>query len=222
MNGIQYRLLTHPDELIGIAQLEARVWGVSDLDIIPLNLIALAAHNGGCVHAAELNGVLIGGALAYPARRYGEWVLWSHFAAVDKPYQGMNIGYQLKHIQRQWAAQNGYDKVAWTFDPLQARNANFNLNRIDAIGVAYHENFYGIMNDNINVHALPSDRLEMHWNTHEPAPPLRADAPLEIKIPPEVNRKNQQTLQEAFSKAFEAGYLLRGFDKSTQSYLLYR
>jgi predicted GIY-YIG superfamily endonuclease len=84
-------------------------------------------------------------------------------AAVHPDYQSQGLGLRLKHTQKNIALQQGYEVIAWTFDPLQARNAYFNFALLGTTARNYHINFYGTMSDEING-GLPSDRLEVEWH----------------------------------------------------------
>jgi predicted GNAT superfamily acetyltransferase len=50
----------------------------------------------------------------------------------------------------------------WTFDPLQSRNAYFNLHKLGARAERYLVDYYGRMEDELN-RGLPTDRLEVDW-----------------------------------------------------------
>ncbi len=56
----------------------------------------------------------------------------------------------MKLHQRAWAIARGIPVIEWTFDPLVARNAYFNIRKLGAMPVEYLPNFYGIMGDGIN------------------------------------------------------------------------
>ncbi len=122
-----------------------------------------------------------------PLTLTGRWSLWSHLAGVDRRYQGQGIGFALKRFQRDWALANGFDEMRWTFDPLQRGNANFNLHRLGATVNRYYRNLYGVMEDEINNAASPSDRVEAIWRLRDPrveahlttpsAPTVTADTP---------------------------------------------
>jgi hypothetical protein len=60
-----------------------------------------------------------------------------------KKPRGMRLGERLKHYQRDIVREMGVEKMFWTFDPLVARNAHFNLNRLGASVAEYLPNFYG-------------------------------------------------------------------------------
>ena len=51
----------------------------------------------------------------------------------------------------------------WTFDPLVARNAHFNLNRLGARIAEYIPNFYGSNTGSILHGSLPTDRFVAEW-----------------------------------------------------------
>ena len=57
--------------------------------------------------------------------------------------------------------------MTWTFDPLQARNANLNLRRLGAVATEFLENFYGVTSASLH-HGLPTDRLLVRWELGTP------------------------------------------------------
>lgn len=172
---MRYRATQSVEDMHRVVDLELTVWGLNPIDAVPVNVLAMTAHNGGMVIVAEDEndaGAIVGFAVGFPARRGNRAVLWSHITGVRPDRQGEGIGRALKLKQREWAAQHGYDEVGWTFDPLQAGNANFNLNVLGAVAHRYYPNFYGQMADGINNKPLPSDRLEARWPVREaPTPP---------------------------------------------------
>ena len=52
--------------------------------------------------------------------------------------------------------------MEWTFDPLEIKNAYFNLERLGAIARRYNVNQYGITNSPLQGF-LPTDRLVAEW-----------------------------------------------------------
>jgi len=70
----------------------------------------------------------------------------------------MGVGRHLKEMQRSELARRGITRVLWTFDPLQARNAHLNFNRLGVRLVEYVENMYGITASPLH-HGLATDRL---------------------------------------------------------------
>jgi len=97
-----------------------------------------------------------------------EPALHSHITGVAPQGRHHGIGFALKVHQRAWALARGVPTIVWTFDPLVARNAWFNLAKLGATPTAYLEDFYGPMTDAINA-GMASDRLLVTWNLNDPA-----------------------------------------------------
>ena len=140
---------------------------MTDIEVASPHTLKAIAHTGGCVLGAELDGRLVGFCTGFAAQRGEQLFLWSHMAAVLPDLQGQGIGHRLKLSQREWALGRGYRVIAWTFDPLQSGNANFNFNRLGITARRYEVNHYGAMHDGINA-GLASDRLEAHWQLDAP------------------------------------------------------
>lgn len=174
---IEYRIIKHRDDFGPILKLEALIWGLSECDSIPTTLLQPMLKNDGAVLiGAYDNQEAIGLCFAFPVRQGNQWALWSHMTGVHPRYQGRDIGFALKQKQREWALEQGFKRICWTFDPLQRRNANFNLNHLSASAGIYHENYYGEMADALNA-GMPSDRLEVTWNI------TKAHKPKSIPLP---------------------------------------
>jgi predicted GNAT superfamily acetyltransferase/predicted GIY-YIG superfamily endonuclease len=159
---MDYRIIQEPEILEQVVDLEIEVGGLLPRDAMPVNMLRPIALHGGLVIGAFDGRRLIGSCVGFPARSHGQWVLWSHITCVKPGYQGQGIGYALKQQQREWAGQNHYREIRWTFDPLQRGNANFNLHVLGATTSIYHVNYYGLMADEINK-SIVSDRVEAVW-----------------------------------------------------------
>ena len=154
--------LTHPTQHHALAGLFARVWAADVMHPSTLTAVALA---GGYVAGAYEGENLVGGSVGF----LGVGHLHSDLTGVDPTAQSTGIGYELKQHQRAWCARRGIPQVRWTFDPLVARNAYFNLHRLGARAVAYLPDVYGALIDGINA-GDPSDRLYIHWDVQNPTP----------------------------------------------------
>lgn len=147
-------------DLNAAERLQAETWGPSV--VVPAEMMLVAAETGGAVVVARDDGRVVGfcmGVAAWDGRT--AW-MWSHMAAVDPRYQSRGVGAALKFRQREIARARGYRVITWTFDPLEAGNANFNLVKLGAVARVYLPNHYGQMNDRLN-RGLPSDRLLAEW-----------------------------------------------------------
>jgi predicted GNAT superfamily acetyltransferase len=109
----------------------------------------------------------VGFAYAFPALRGGVPHLHSDMVAVLPEYQQRGVGLRLKWAQREEALSRGIGLLTWTFDPLQARNANLNLRRLGASATEFLENLYGVTTSSLH-HGLPTDRLLVRWELASP------------------------------------------------------
>ncbi len=87
---------------------------------------------------------------------------YSHITGVSREYQSKGVGFKLKRSQREHVIQRGQDLVKWTYDPLQAGNAVFNIRKLGATCRTYRRDFYGVLDDSLNRGRL-TDRFEVEW-----------------------------------------------------------
>jgi len=155
-------------ELAALDGMLAGIWQGADRDVLlTTDLLRALAKSGNYVAGAFDGDTLVGGAVAFfaaPAERE----LHSHIAGVAAGAAGRSVGFALKQHQRAWALQRGIGTISWTFDPLVARNAYFNLGKLAATPTEYLTNFYGSMHDRINGDD-DSDRLLVCWDLAAPA-----------------------------------------------------
>jgi predicted GNAT superfamily acetyltransferase len=142
--------------------LQQEVWGFSDAELVPLRIFSLAPKIGGQVVGAWEGETLVGFAMAIPGNRNGHPYLHSHMVAVKEGHRNTGLGRKLKLFQREDAIARGYELMEWTFDPLEIKNAYFNLERLGAIARRYHVNQYGITTSPLQGF-LPTDRLVAEW-----------------------------------------------------------
>ncbi len=142
--------------------LQIAVWGFADGDVIPRRMFLLASHIGGQVFGAFVDGELAGFAMALPGYREGRSYLHSHMLAVLPEFRDAGLGRRLKLAQRTDAIARGISVMEWTFDPLEIKNAFFNLHRLGAVCTRYVDNFYGASSSPLQG-GLPTDRLRAEW-----------------------------------------------------------
>jgi predicted GNAT superfamily acetyltransferase len=105
--------------------------------------------------------------LSFPAFRAGRQYLHSHMVAVLPEWQNRGVGRRLKFAQRDEALQRNLDLIEWTFDPLEARNAYFNVVRLGAVVLRYIPDLYGPSSSPLH-RGLPTDRLLAEWHLKSP------------------------------------------------------
>ena len=103
------------------------IWGRSaDNPPVPPELLRAFSKAGNYIAGAFAGDELVGATIAFhstPERH----ALHSHIAGVAPGLVGRSVGYAMKLHQRGWALARGIDVIEWTFDPLVARNAYFNV-----------------------------------------------------------------------------------------------
>ncbi|WP_276206112.1 GNAT family N-acetyltransferase [Williamsia sp. 1135] len=174
-SGLALRMLESNDDIVSLVGLFDEIWR-PDPGNRPVSTDMLRAliHAGNYVSGAYLDDVLVGGSVGFFAAPAGR-VLHSHITGVGDRGRGRSVGYALKFHQRDWALAQGISEITWTFDPLVARNAHFNLAKLGAAPLAYHVDFYGDVGDEIGG-GDDSDRLLVTWPLDDPRPPMPLDA----------------------------------------------
>lgn len=149
-------------------RLQREVFALSDLEVSPVRHLVVTKSAGGFILGAFAGNQLVGFVLSVPGFAGEERFFYSHMTAVAKDFQNYGIGAKLKWAQRDFALAKNIAFIRWTFQPVLARNAHFNLNRLGATIGKYIPNFYGTDYPNLNGRTekigLDSDRLYVDWN----------------------------------------------------------
>jgi predicted GNAT superfamily acetyltransferase len=165
LSGVtEVRQLRELDELHAASETVTAVWG--DPALATASLLRAYAHNGNPVLGAYDDGALVGVSIGFVAVE-PELHLHSHITCVLPNLQHGGIGHILKQAQRDWCRSHSIDLITWTFDPLLARNAYFNLHKLGATARAVLPNFYGSMDDEFN-RGERTDRMEAWWRFDAP------------------------------------------------------
>lgn len=170
--GIGIRPLDTIDEVFTASALLAEVWG-GDRSGMPPNLLRALAHSGNYAVGLWDAERMVGASVAFfaaPADRS----MHSHITGVLPGLRSRGLGRLLKQHQREWALERGVGHITWTFDPLVARNAHFNLQVLGTRATEYLVDHYGPMDDGVN-RGDESDRIMVSWALA--APPVPTPAP---------------------------------------------
>jgi predicted GNAT superfamily acetyltransferase len=161
IHSITYKQIEDLADINEVVSLQADIWG-QDV-VTPLPQLVASIHHGGMIIGAFSEEKLIGFCYGFAGFKNGEHYLISHMTAIRPEYQNAGIGLQLKVKQREWALSYGYQKIVWTYDPLEVRNGFFNLCKLGAYSKTYLSSYYGEMPDKLNK-GLPADRLLIEWD----------------------------------------------------------
>jgi predicted GNAT superfamily acetyltransferase len=180
---VRIREVSTLTEFRACVDLQAEVWGPQYTDSVPASLLQVATYVGGVVLGAftatdELVGFLFG----LTGIDEGEIVHWSHLLGVRDSARNLGVGRLLKEAQRTELAKRGVKRMSWTFDPLVAKNAYLNLNRLGARVVEYVPNMYGTTTSPLH-YGIATDRLIVSVDTHASAPTRDATEPAPAPLP---------------------------------------
>jgi predicted GNAT superfamily acetyltransferase len=135
----------------------------------------------------------------------------------------------MKERQREFALGKGVRLIEWTFDPLEVKNAFFNIERLGCVVRRYVYNQYGTTSSQLHG-GLPTDRLIAEWWLHDtrsrPAPETSIAVPHRIdalrRINPKAAREIQSEIAAQFDNAFGRNLTVVGFDRGDEEskYLL--
>jgi predicted GNAT superfamily acetyltransferase len=246
---IQIRECTTIEEFDSCIELQREAFQLPDLEISPRRHLIVSRRAGGWTLGAFMGRAMVGFVHHLVAvRGHAEIIGYSHMMAVARAFQNRGVGARLKWAQRRRALAEERNFIKWTWDPMQARNAHFNLNRLGVIVRSYAVNFYGTdynatpreTNDHVS---LDSDRLFAEWqldsrrvtllaegraNEPTPAPDATIEIPTDwptlIRHDTHAARREQLRVRAEFEEAFSARLVCAGFERDTAHprYLLYK
>jgi predicted GNAT superfamily acetyltransferase len=238
---IELRALTESRQFQEAVELQKTVWGFNDVELLPVRLFVVATKVGGQAFGAYDGSALVGFLLSIPGLKPGGGsYLHSHMLGVLAEYRNKGVGRMLKLRQREDALQRGIGLIEWTFDPLELKNAFFNMERLGAIVRRYVENQYGTTTSPLHG-GLPTDRCVAEWWLASPhaeavlagrAPERKVEERIEVPADIDVIRREeprrareiQKSLGARLTSGFDRGLAVIGFERSDRvsTYLLGR
>ena len=234
---MEIRALVEHAEFAGAIELQQIIWGFDDIDILPLRLFVTATKIGGQVFGAYDGARMIGFCLAIPGikadpRKGNQSYLHSHMLGVLKEYRDAGVGRMLKLEQRKDALARGIKLIEWTFDPLEIKNAYFNIERLGAVVRRFVLNQYGMTSSKLHG-GLPTDRCVAEWQLSSPRveailgarSPERLPEAARVSVPsaiyeikdtdPVRAREIQKRVSEQFLKNFSDGLSVTRFERTS-------
>lgn len=212
------RELSGEQELREVVALQKTIWGFDDADLLPFRMMVVATKIGGQLLGAFDGGKMVAFCLAIPGLKSpAQPYLHSHMLGVLPEYRNAGLGRQLKIRQRDDALARGLDLIEWTFDPLDLKNAYFNIERLGAIVRRYLRNQYGMSSSHLHG-GIPTDRCVAEWWIRKPRE--RGAVIERIHVPEDIHeaRARQGSIADQFERCFARGLAVIGMDGG--SYLL--
>lgn len=162
-----YRDLHALDDLRQVTELERIVWGDGYDDLVPASLMVVQVKCGAIVIGAFDGDRMVGFVYGFPGERHGSRLQWSHMLGVIPDFRRGRVGYQLKLEQRERSLAQSLDLVEWTYDPLQALNAQFNFGKLGVVVGEYLVDAYGASQSHLH-RGAPTDRFVAQWWLRSP------------------------------------------------------
>lgn len=161
------RLLDSHSDREACVDLQRRVWGETYRDTVPASMLKVTGLVGGVSAGAfDEAGNLVGFVYGITGPMDGTLVHWSHMLGVAPEWRGRSLGRRLKLFQRRIVLEGGVTVMKWTFDPLVAGNAHFNINQLGVDIESYEEEMYG--DTGSDLHDFGTDRMVARWELDRP------------------------------------------------------
>ena len=160
---IQIQPIDSIPQMKALEKLQQEVWGWSDLDTTPLMDFIILRELGGELLGAFEGDRLVGFAFGFVGYDEGQLVFHSHMLAVHPAQRECGLGFRLKLAQRAAALARGFERITWTFDPLQSTNAHLNCHKLGVVANRYKVNFYGEQSSSMLHRHIGTDRLWVDW-----------------------------------------------------------
>ena len=240
---LEIRECTSLDEFEECVQIQREVFALPEAELSPVRHFVVTKNAGGFVIGAYDGKRLAGFVLSVPAYLRSERAFYSHMTGVRAEYQSLGVGAKLRWAQRDRSLAEGVRYIKWTFEPVKARNAYFNLEKLGAIVQEYKPNFYGTDYATSEQVGLASDRLFAEWQLEsykvtalasgdqyreqrEPAASIEImnDWLGIVRDEPERALAEQTRIRREFEAAFGEGLVCRGFKRGAAhpAFLLYQ
>ena len=240
-SGVIIRPLTELTEFVACDALFSVIWGRDEGAPMPVNLLRALSSAGSYVVGAYAGTQMLGACVGFWAAP-DRPAMHSHIAGVTAAARGRDLGFALKLHQRARALRCGVPVINWTFDPLIARNAHFNICKLGGRPVKYAVNYYGEMPDAINA-GDETDRMLLRWELDSPraraacdgvpmAPHASPAHTVLVEVPPDIEglrRTDPQRaaawrlqLRDRLLPMLERGDMIIDFDRRLGGYIVAR
>lgn len=235
-------------DIAACEQLQGETWGTgSHAGLIAHSVLGVIPGVGGIVAGGYVDDVLQACLISFPGfSKSGKPMHWSARLAVRPEYRDSGLGHDMKRYQRLACREMNVSDICWTYDPLESRNAHFNINKLGVHIEAYKRDVYGLSGSPLH-RGIGTDRFLVRWDLNVPLKtqvfelntiPLFGESLgvsvlglYKIMIPdniqkikeiaPETAVAHRQCTRYLFEKAFEDGFCIVGFQRDASQNCAY-
>lgn len=211
---VDIRPLQGRHELEQCVELQRTTWGPTFDQLVPATILWVAQRTGGIASGAfAADGTLLGFVFGISGVENGSLIHWSDMLAVRPEARGRGLGVALKLHQREMLLARGIERVYWTFDPLEARNAHINFQRLGIVAREYLRDVYGDTGSELHA-VIGTDRLLAVWDLTSPrviarvggapvpattpaAHPVTGESSVRIEVPLDIQRLKREAPERA-------------------------
>ncbi|HEX7183760.1 MAG TPA: hypothetical protein VF756_18145 [Thermoanaerobaculia bacterium] len=166
---VALRPLESVEDYRACVELQRVTWGRDFSDLVPASILKISQKVGGIAAGAfAADGRMLGFVWGLTGVRDRRPFHWSHMLAVAPEGRDLGLGTRLKLFQRDLLLPLGIEEVEWTYDPLEARNAHLNLNRLGAEVKEYVEEMYADEMGSELARGIGTDRFIVCWKIASP------------------------------------------------------
>lgn len=179
---METRPLTTQVEYEACVDLQRVTWGDDFRELVAPAMLKVTQRAGGICAGTFHDGHLVGFVYGLTGYVDGQPLHWSHMLAVRADHRDQGIGRMLKEYQREQLIGRGIDRMLWTYDPLVARNAHLNLNRLGARVLEYVPDMYGENPMSRTDSVIGTDRFIVEWDLTSGVTPSDPAVPADAAV----------------------------------------
>jgi len=242
------RPLVGDTDITACEELQGLTWGTGrHSGLIEHSVLGIIPGVGGLVVGGFVDDILQACLISFPGySKSGVRTHWSSRLAVRPEYRDSGLGHDMKRYQRLACKEMKVEDIYWTYDPLESRNAHFNINKLGAEIESYRRDAYGLSGSPLH-HGLGTDRFVVRWSVAAPCKPMtfelseiplfsadlksKADQLCKIMIPENIQNIKEQTpdvaaehrtrTRQLFETAISQGFKVIGFQRDASQHLSY-
>jgi predicted GNAT superfamily acetyltransferase len=169
---VELRPLASAADFTAAVGLQLDTWGAGFAEAVPGSVLKICQKVGGVAAgafdvSASGRGRILGFVFGLTGVRHGRLAHWSHMLAVAPEARDLGLGTRLKLFQRDLLLPLGVESIYWTYDPLEARNAHLNFNRLGVEVEEYVRDMYADEMGSELAQGIGTDRFIVDWRIGE-------------------------------------------------------